>query len=141
MCDFQNAYTYLEMAIKARYENTEDIIEKPSVAPIPVYDSRLECRTISDLKTIKGNRLAFQMDSLVIRERLLGIGPILQLIVCNKGAVFEWERAYDKCISLYLHALKLCQKVNIRCCHHFGSGDYPKDERQRQSEIFSIKDH
>lgn len=109
--DIVKAYKYLRKAMKERYKNPNHIIEKVLVPPVPAYENRIECKTLRELETIKNNQLALHMESLVIRERILGAdNPEIPHPVIFRGAVFADSTRFDRCIALWLHALRLRQK-------------------------------
>lgn len=57
--------------------------------PVPAYENRVECRTLEELQQIKYNANALQMESLAIRERILGpLNPEVPHPVTFRGAVF-----------------------------------------------------
>lgn len=55
-----------------RFTNPEDQIVKELVKPVTAYENWVECQTIDDLLAIRHNSNALHMESLSIRERILG---------------------------------------------------------------------
>ena len=109
--DIVKSFKYLKKAMKERYKEPSNIIEKNLVPPVSAYDNRIECKTLDELKAIKHDDLTLHMESLAIRERILGTdNPEVPHPVIFRGAVFADGARFDRCIALWLHALKLRQK-------------------------------
>lgn len=104
----EKAYHYMEWAMKERHIVSKCIFPKVMASPIPAYDNHLECQTLEELQAIQHNLNALHMESLVIRERILGSGnPEVPHPVIFRGAVFADVGRFDRCISLWMHALNL----------------------------------
>lgn len=55
------------------------------------------------------------MEGLAIRERILGRScPELPHPIVFRGAVFADDARFDRCLSLWWHALELRQENNVR---------------------------
>ncbi|XP_023231567.1 protein fem-1 homolog B-like [Centruroides sculpturatus] len=102
------AFYYLSWAMKERFLDRLDPIPKKLIPPIPAYENRIECQTLEELNAIQFNPNALHMESLVIRERILGPNnPEVPHPVIFRGAVFADNARFDRCIQLWLHALRL----------------------------------
>ncbi|PSN51229.1 Protein fem-1 B [Blattella germanica] len=80
------------------------------------YENWIECQTLEELEAIQLNHNALHMESLSIRERILGShNPEVPHPVIFRGAVFADNARFDRCIDLWLHALRLRQlnKVSV----------------------------
>ena len=55
-----------------RYSDLENIIYKKRSEPVPAYENWRECENLAELASIKNDQNALHMESLVIRERILG---------------------------------------------------------------------
>lgn len=108
------AYKYLHLAMKLRYSDTNNIIHKKLGSPIKAYENWRECETLERLESIKNNPNAIHMESLAIRERILGThNPELPHPIVFRGAIFADYARFDRCIDLWLHALQLRQLNNV----------------------------
>ncbi|KAL0278710.1 UNVERIFIED_CONTAM: hypothetical protein PYX00_000453 [Menopon gallinae] len=106
----EKAYHYLYTAMKLRYRDPDNVIRKPMSTPVPAYENCIECQTLQDLEAIRLNQNALHMESLAIRERILGRhNPEVPQPVIFRGAVFADIARFDRCIELWLHALNLRQ--------------------------------
>ncbi|XP_021919435.1 protein fem-1 homolog B isoform X2 [Zootermopsis nevadensis] len=110
------AYQYLHRTMEMRYSDPHNIILKTLVKPVPAYENWVECQTIEELEAIQLNQNALHMESLSIRERILGThNPEVPHPIIFRGAVFADNARFDRCIELWLHALHLRQlnKVSV----------------------------
>ena len=114
----EQAYNYWKEALENRYQsNKGEMVDKVNVARNPVYDNRIECRTLGELEDIKTDYVALHMESLLIRERILGHDPTVSALVIRKGDTLYVEGMFDKCVNLWLHALKLNQNLDRPSYH------------------------
>lgn len=106
----EKAYKYLHASVKMRFSDPDNIVRKKLISPIHAYENWIECETLAELEAIKYNTNALHMESLTIRERVLGKhNPELPHPVIFRGAVFADNARFDRCIDLWLHALYLRQ--------------------------------
>ncbi|GIY64659.1 protein fem-1 homolog B [Caerostris darwini] len=106
--NLEKAYYYLHWAMLERTRNPNNYTPKPFLPPIPAYDNHIECQTLGELEAIKNNSDALHMESLVIRERILGSNnPEVPHPVVFRGALFADIGRFDRCVDLWLHALDL----------------------------------
>ena len=111
--NMQRAFYYLRYAMAERHKIPQRIIRKPDYPPVPAYDNRRECQTIGELDAIQQNNSALHMESLAIRERILGPdNPEVPHPVIFRGAVFADSGRFDRCIALWMHAMQLRQRNN-----------------------------
>lgn len=104
------AYEYLMLAMESRYEDPKNIVRKRILPPVPAYESWIESQTIQDLQAIRLNHNSMHMESLTIRERILGRKcPDVAHPIVFRGAVCADNGRFDRCESLWLHALELRQ--------------------------------
>ncbi|CAG0906208.1 unnamed protein product [Darwinula stevensoni] len=113
------AYLYLKQAMEERMGDSSKHanltsyfipIEKPHIEPIAAYDFHRESRTLEDLEKIQFDTDALNMESLVIRERILGSeNPDLIFPILYRGAVCADKKQFQRCIALWTHAMNLKQ--------------------------------
>ncbi|KAJ8958631.1 hypothetical protein NQ318_016356 [Aromia moschata] len=109
--DLVKAYKYMHMSMELRYSDANNPIKKILMPPIPAYENWVECQTLYELEAIQGNNNSLHMEALTIRERILGThNPEVPHPVIYRGAVFADNARFDRCLELWLHALKLRQK-------------------------------
>ncbi|PVD19715.1 hypothetical protein C0Q70_20206 [Pomacea canaliculata] len=111
--NLQKAYHYLHLAMIERYRDPRRIIKKPKYLPVPAYENHIECQTLSELEGIEHKSGSIHMESLTIRERILGPdNPEVPHPIIFRGAVFADSARFDRCIALWLHAMELRQRNN-----------------------------
>ncbi|XP_014291823.1 protein fem-1 homolog B isoform X2 [Halyomorpha halys] len=104
------AYFYLLKGMKLRFSVPEAPIKKPVVTPIPAYENWIESQNVQELQARRNNNNAIHMESLAIRERILGKeNPEVPHPIIYRGAVFADNGRFDRCIDLWIHALQLTQ--------------------------------
>lgn len=90
------------------------MIKKKCVAPVPAYENWIESQTVQDLQAIRFNHNSIHMESLTIRERILTTKcPDVAHPIVFRGAVCADNGRFDRCESLWLHALELRQNNNV----------------------------
>ncbi|KAL5289064.1 FEM1B family protein [Megaselia abdita] len=108
------SYQYLMTAMLLRFEDSDNVLRKSFIEPIPAYDNWIECQTIQDLQAIRLNHNSIQMEGLTIRERILGTSyPDLPQHVVYRGAILADQRRFDRCECLWIRALYLRQSNKI----------------------------
>lgn len=120
-----------------RFSDPNNIIRKKRSEPVSAYENWRECENLQQLESIKDDSNSLHMESLVIRERILGnffsyqrkkkiskhlffvslfLGthnPEVPHPIVYRGAVFADAARFDRCIDLWLRALHLRQLNNI----------------------------
>ncbi|XP_061077966.1 protein fem-1 homolog B [Conger conger] len=111
--DILKTYHYLYLAMLERHRDPAHVIAKEVLAPVEAYGGRSECRTPADLEAIRQDRDALHMEGLIVRERVLGSDNIdVSHPIIYRGAVYADNMEFDRCIRLWLHALRLRQRGN-----------------------------
>nr|CAH7728174.1 unnamed protein product [Callosobruchus chinensis] len=109
--NLSNAYYFMHESMKLRYSDPDYPIKKKLIPPIPAYENWLECQTLAELEAIQQNSNSLHMEALTIRERVLGSSnPEVPQPIIYRGAIFADNARFDRCLELWLHALKLRQK-------------------------------
>lgn len=108
------AYYFLHTAMMMRYEDSDNIIRKELKPPVEAYENWIECMCLQDLVAIQHNHNSIHMEALTIRERILGTHcPEVAHPIVFRGAVCADLNRFDRCIALWLHALRLRQSNNV----------------------------
>jgi len=102
------------LGMQLRYEDLDCVVKKELKPPVPAYENWIECMSLQDLVAIQYNHNSLHMESLTVRERILGRHcPEVAHPVVFRGAVCADNGRFDRCESLWLHALELRQGNNI----------------------------
>lgn len=108
--DVDKSFDYLLRAMDLRWSDPEAPILKEPVDPIPAYENHVESATIHELELRKQIPHRLHMEGLAIRERILGCSnPEVPHPIIFRGAVFADSTDFDRCVALWLHALRLKQ--------------------------------
>ena len=105
-------------AMEERLSDPGCIVEKPFIEPIAAYDFHQESRTLEELEQIQFDTDALHMESLVIRERILGpynpelTDPIIYR--CELGFCFHFLHIHFRYALILL--LVLAQRCSM--CRH-----------------------
>lgn len=74
----------------------------------------MESQNVYELEAIQNNNNSLHMEALTIRERILGTqNPEVPHPIIYRGAVFADNARFERCLELWLHALRLRQKNHI----------------------------
>ncbi|EFA05982.1 protein fem-1 homolog B isoform X2 [Tribolium castaneum] len=112
--DIVMAYKYLHRSMMLRYSDPDSPVKKKLITPIPAYEHWVESQTVYELEAIQNNHNSIHMEALTIRERILGSqNPEVPHPVIYRGAVFADNARFERCLELWLHALRLRQKNHI----------------------------
>ena len=111
--DVEEGFNYIRLGMKVRYTDNSHPLLKQQVEPAEAYQKRRECQTLEELAEIEGDRDAIIMESLVIRERIIGANNVelLESIECVAEHFYSKEPGHFKrrSIPLYRYAIKITQ--------------------------------
>ncbi|XP_075165700.1 protein fem-1 homolog B isoform X2 [Haematobia irritans] len=106
--NIEKAYAYLYQAMDLRYSDTENVIRKRVMQPIRAYDDWFETENIPELQAIRQNHHSIHMESLTIRERILGRNnPDLPQPIVYRGAIMADQGRFSQCQTLWNYAMDL----------------------------------
>lgn len=111
--DMQGAIKYWRQAMEERYCDAKHVIAKPSTtSPISAYENALEVRTLDGLKDVMADPDDMRMQALLVRERILGPAhPDTSYYIRYRGAVYADTGNFERCITLWMYALEMQQKM------------------------------
>ncbi|KAH8372821.1 hypothetical protein KR009_005386 [Drosophila setifemur] len=112
--DVNKAYSYLLRAMQMRYSDPCGVIRKKVQPPVAAYDSWFETENLPELNAIKLNHHSIHMESLAIRERILGRNnPELPQAIIYRGAVMADQGRFLQCQVLWNYAIDLRMRNNV----------------------------
>ena len=108
-CIFVTNLSYLTI----RYCNGELVVPKVVVAsPISAYENTLEVESLDQLEDIISDPDEMRMQALLVRERILGPAhPDTSYYIRYRGAVYADMGHFERCITLWMYALDMQQKM------------------------------
>ena len=111
--DMQGAIKFWKMAMEERYCDELNVIAKPSTpSPISAYENAVEVKTLDGLRDVMADADDMRMQALLVRERILGPAhPDTSYYIRYRGAVYADLGNFDRCITLWMYALEMQQKM------------------------------
>ncbi|KAM7432883.1 Protein fem-1 B [Porites harrisoni] len=115
---YWGGFRYIKHGMEERFTDPFNPILKQQMKPIEAYQNRKESQTLEELALVEGDQKAMIMESLVVKERILGRNneKLLKSIRC--AANYFGSHQFSLCIGLYRHAMKIAQ-----CCNQSASRD------------------
>ena len=115
---YWGGFRYIKHGMEERFTDPFNPILKQQMEPIEAYQNRKESQTLEELALVEGDQKAMIMESLVVKERILGRNneKLLKSIRC--AANYFGCHQFSLCIGLYRHAMKIAQ-----CCNQSASHD------------------
>lgn len=110
--NLSKSFHYLKKAMVLKTDNqVKQWLNPMSISyPIKAYNYHRESQNMEELETLGDDANGLHMEALTIRERILGSSnPEIPHAVIYRGAVFADSGRFDRCISLWMHALVLRQ--------------------------------
>ena len=81
-------------------------------SPIAAYENTLEVQTLAQLEEIISDPDEMRMQALLVRERILGPAhPDTSYYIRYRGAVYADMGHFERCITLWMYALDMQQKM------------------------------
>ena len=112
--DIEMGFKYIKRGMEERFANPSQPLVKPTIEPVEAYHKRKESQTLEELALIENNIYALLMESLIIRERILGKENADLLYQIRLVASFySGSNDPSTCISLCRHAFKIAQSSNV----------------------------
>merc|ERR1719511_402005 len=111
--DMLGALKLWKRAMEERYEDGVLVIPKALVkSPISAYENTLEVETVNELEQIISEPDSMRMQALLVRERILGPAhPDTSYYIRYRGAVYADMGHFERCITLWMYALDMQQKI------------------------------
>jgi ankyrin repeat protein len=111
--DMLGSFKLWKRAMEERYCDGELVVPKVVVAsPISAYENTLEVETLEQLEDIISDPDEMRMQALLVRERILGPAhPDTSYYIRYRGAVYADMGHFERCITLWMYALDMQQKM------------------------------
>ena len=110
--EIEMGFQYMKHGMEERFADPSHPLLKQPKEPVEAYQNRKESQTLEDLVWIEHDRNAILMESLMIRERILGtnnaalLGPI-------RGVTYSYFKDdFFLCTKLSRHAIEIAQSCN-----------------------------
>jgi len=111
--DMLGSYKLWKRAMEERYEGDKLLCPKVVVAsPIAAYENTVEVQSLEQLEDIISDPDEMRMQALLVRERILGPAhPDTSYYIRYRGAVYADMGHFERCITLWMYALDMQQKM------------------------------
>jgi len=111
--DMLGSYKLWKRAMEERYEDSRLVCPKVVVAsPIAAYENTVEVQSLDQLEDIISDPDEMRMQALLVRERILGPAhPDTSYYIRYRGAVYADMGHFERCITLWMYALDMQQKM------------------------------
>ena len=115
----EEGFSYIKLGMKERFADASHPLLKQQVEPAEAYHNRKESQTLEELAEIEGDKDSIIMESLVIRERIIGANNVelLKPIECVAKHFYSKDPGHFKRLSipLYRYATKIAQGCIQEC--------------------------
>lgn len=111
--DMLGSYKLWKRAMEDRFVDGELVCPKMVLAsPIAAYENTLEVSNLNQLEEIISDPDGMRMQALLVRERILGPAhPDTSYYIRYRGAVYAGMGHFERCITLWMYALDMQQKM------------------------------
>ena len=108
----ERAFEYMKRGMEERFADPSHPLLKQPVEPVEAYQNRNESRTLEELVQIEHDWNAIKMESLVIRERIIGTNSAALLKpICTVALYYQRLDNFNNiCFELFRHAMKITQR-------------------------------
>ena len=147
-------FKYIKHGMIERFADPLHPLFKQEMEPVEAYQNRRECQTLEELTEIEGDRDAIIMESLIIKERIMGRNYMYEDLIAVIRNVAHYYEDHDlsSCIKLYRHAMKMAPKCDLSAVHDLSiitsalfnrleNGDLSKEEDFLDALDQTILDH
>ena len=108
-----NGFWYMQHGMNERFRDPLHPLLKQQMKPIEAYQNRKESQTTSELVGIRRNWKAMIMESLIIRERILGVNNALLVPwISSVASSFRHNFSVFAFLALKMHAIKIAHHCN-----------------------------
>ena len=115
----EEGFGYIKLGMKERFADASHPLLKQQVEPAEAYQNRKESQTLEELAEIEGDKDSIIMESLVIRERIIGANNVELLKPIERVAkhFYSKDPGHFKRLSipLYRYATKIAQGCIQEC--------------------------
>ena len=119
-CDpgIEKGFKYIKNGMEERFANPSQPLLKQQMEPVKAYQNRKECQTLEELAQIEGDVGAIVMESLYIRERILG-KENAEFQISHVASRYLKNNDLSTCIRLRRRAMKIAQSSNVSSASNF----------------------
>ena len=111
--DTVKAFQHVKRGMEERFQDPPHPLLKQPMEPVEAYQNRKESQTPEEVAQIEGDVDAILMESLTIRERILGTDNIaLHDPIGEVANYYDSLENFDVCIGLHKHAMEILMRCD-----------------------------
>ena len=111
--DVKEGFKYIKRGMRERFADPSHPLLKQQMEPVEAYQNRKESQTLEELAEIKHNRDAIIMESLIIRERILGTNSLVVVPQMRDAAFYFMRSNLRLSLLLLRNVIKICLNHNL----------------------------
>ena len=139
---YEKGLKYIKRGMGERFSNVSEPLLKQSMAPVEAYQNRTECQSLEELAQIEGYLDTMIIESIVIRERIIGNeSESLRYVTAAAGCYFHANRNFSTCLALYRHAVKIAQSSKQSADFQLDNMSRLLHEEFKRSGLPKVKNH
>ena len=139
---YEKGLKYIKRGMGERFSNVSEPLLKQSMAPVEAYQNRTECQSLEELAQIEGYVDTMIIESIVIRERIIGNeSESLRYVTAAAGCYFHANRNFSTCLALYRHAVKIAQSSKQSADFQLDNMSRLLHEEFKRSGLPKVKNH
>ena len=112
--DVKEGFKWIKRGMRERFADPSHPLLKQKMEPVEAYQNRKESQTLEELAEIKHNRDAIIMESLIIRERILGTNSPVVLPQMIEVAFYFVGRNLHHFLLLLKNVIKIALNCNLK---------------------------
>ena len=111
--DVKEGFEYIKRGMRERFADPSHPLLKQQMEPVEAYQYRKESQTLEELAEIKHNRDAIIVESLIIRERILGTNNLVVLPQMRCAAYYFMRSNLHLSLLLHRNVIKIYLNHNF----------------------------
>ena len=140
---YEKGLKYIKRGMEERFSNlSEPMLKQSTEQAVKAYQNRKECQSLEELAQIEGDLDTMVIESIVIRERIIGNeSESLRFVTAAAGCYFHANRNFSTCLALYRHAVKIAQSSKQSADFQLDNMSRLLHEEFKRSGLPKVKNH
>ena len=140
---YEKGLKYIKRGMEERFSNlSEPLLKQSTEQAVKAYQNRKERQSLEELAQIEGDLDTMVIESIVIRERIIGNeSESLRYVTAAAGCYFHANRNFSTCLALYRHAVKIAQSSKQSADFQLDNMSRLLHEEFKRSGLPKVKNH
>ena len=140
---YEKGLKYIKRGMEERFSNlSEPLLKQSTEQAVKAYQNRKERQSLEELAQIEGDLDTMVIESIVIRERIIGNeSESLRYVTAAAGCYFHANRNFLTCLALYRHAVKIAQSSKQSADFQLDNMSRLLHEEFKRSGLPKVKNH